>query len=152
MIEMQRLRATVGAIIHKKGTVLLVKRGTKPFKDYWAIPGGHIDFGETAEQAVIRETKEETGLEIKPIFFRYFDEIIDDYDWHSVVLMFSCSFSGEIKAEKLLDTTLTDAEGVKRTEEITDLKWFSYGEIKDLKMAFRHREILDEWIKKKPIS
>ncbi len=128
----QKPRVTVGAIIHKKGKVLLVKRGTEPFKDYWAIPGGHIDFGETAEQAVIREAKEETGLDIKPRFFRYFDEIIDDYDWHSVVLMFSCDFSGKISFDK---------------KEITDLKWFSYGEIKDLKMAFRHCEILDEWVK-----
>ncbi len=35
------------------------------FKGYWALPGGRVDPGETVEQAVLREIKEETGLEVK---------------------------------------------------------------------------------------
>lgn len=139
----KRTRATVGAIIEKDGKILLVERNTEPFKGYWAIPGGHIDFGEMAEQAIIREAKEETGLDIKPEFFRYFEEIIDECDWHSVVLVFSCDFSGKEIIDKHID-----AEGVKQGE-ITDLKWFDYKEIKNLKLAFKHKEILDEWFSTK---
>jgi 8-oxo-dGTP diphosphatase len=47
------------------GKILLVKRDTVPFKGYWALPGGRVDPGETAGQTVIREVKEETGLDVK---------------------------------------------------------------------------------------
>ena len=44
--------------------ILLVKRGTVPFKGYWALPGGRMDPGENIEQTIIREVKEETGLDV----------------------------------------------------------------------------------------
>lgn len=49
----------------KNGKVLLIKRGLEPFLGQWAIPGGRIEDGETAEQCAIREMKEETGLDIE---------------------------------------------------------------------------------------
>ena len=42
--------------------MLLVKRGKAPFLDYWSLPGGRIEAGESAEQAACRELNEETGL------------------------------------------------------------------------------------------
>lgn len=51
-----------GLILHESGEILLVK--SFKWKDYWTVPGGHIEVGETAENAVTREIKEEVGLDI----------------------------------------------------------------------------------------
>ncbi len=51
-----------GLILHKSGDILLVK--SFKWKDLWTVPGGHIEVGETAENAVKREIKEEVGLDI----------------------------------------------------------------------------------------
>jgi len=54
----------VGAIILDADKILLEKRRNSPGKGKWSIPGGLVDLGETVEEAVIREVKEETGLEV----------------------------------------------------------------------------------------
>lgn len=54
----------VGAIILDGDQILLEKRKNPPGKGKWSVPGGLVDLGETAEQAVIREVKEETELEV----------------------------------------------------------------------------------------
>ena len=57
----------VGAIItDAAGRLLLIKRGHEPGKGQWSIPGGRVEPGETDEQAVIREVREETGLAVRP--------------------------------------------------------------------------------------
>ncbi len=50
---------------NKKGEILFVKRKFPPKKDFWDLPGGFVEFKETAEEAVKREVKEEINLEIK---------------------------------------------------------------------------------------
>ena len=57
----------VGAIIvDAAGRLLLIKRGHEPGMGLWSIPGGRVEPGETDEQAVIREVREETGLVVRP--------------------------------------------------------------------------------------
>ena len=53
--------------------ILLIKRKTRPFVGYWALPGGRMDPDETVEQTIIREVKEETGLEVS------IDSILGEY-------------------------------------------------------------------------
>ena len=57
--------ATAAFIINEKGELLVCRRGKEPAKGTLDLPGGFVDFNETGEEGVIREIKEETGLEIQ---------------------------------------------------------------------------------------
>ncbi len=58
-------RLTVDVIIpNLEGKVLLLSRGHRPFKRFWCLPGGMVEYGETIERAAIREVQEEVGLQI----------------------------------------------------------------------------------------
>jgi 8-oxo-dGTP diphosphatase len=57
----------VGAVLRDdKGRLLLVKRGHEPGAGLWSLPGGRIEPGETDAEALVREMREETGLEVEP--------------------------------------------------------------------------------------
>lgn len=57
----------VGAVIRDgEGRLLLIRRGREPGKGLWSIPGGRVEAGESDEEAVVREVREETGLVVMP--------------------------------------------------------------------------------------
>ena len=56
---------TVDIVILKENDLLLIRRGREPFRGKWALPGGFIEYGETAEEAAVREAAEETGLTVE---------------------------------------------------------------------------------------
>lgn len=56
------IRITVDGVVVRDGKILLIKRGNPPYKGCWALPGGFVEYGETTENAVVREVEEETGL------------------------------------------------------------------------------------------
>jgi 8-oxo-dGTP diphosphatase len=58
--------ACVGAVVNDSaGRLLLIRRGQEPSRGLWSLPGGRVEAGETAEQAVEREVLEETGLRVR---------------------------------------------------------------------------------------
>jgi 8-oxo-dGTP diphosphatase len=54
----------VGAIVHSEGKILLIQRAKEPNRGLWIIPGGLVELGEGLEKAVVREVKEELGIDV----------------------------------------------------------------------------------------
>ena len=75
MAEQQYPEPTCGALIfNPAGKIFLMK--SHKWKDKYVIPGGHIELGEKMEDALKREIKEETGLDVFDIEFLFFQEFI----------------------------------------------------------------------------
>jgi 8-oxo-dGTP diphosphatase len=55
----------VGAIVLEKGEILLVRRDHAPALGQWSLPGGRVEWGEALREAVVREVREETGIDIE---------------------------------------------------------------------------------------
>ena len=89
----------VGALIFNRDKILLVERGKEPLKGYWSLPGGVLEVGETLEQGIVREVREETGLKVKPLkVLEIFERIIrDDHgapEYHYVLIDYVCRVTG----------------------------------------------------------
>jgi mutator protein MutT len=76
-INYRNSRPTVTALVLRKNKLLLVKRAKAPFSGWWDLPGGFIERGETAEQALRRELKEETGL--RAFHIKFFGTYVGTY-------------------------------------------------------------------------
>ncbi|MDH7600989.1 MAG: NUDIX hydrolase [Armatimonadota bacterium] len=103
--------AAVSAVIVQDGQILLVKRGAEPNKGLWSLPGGAIELGETASDALVREVMEETGLKVEPLHVAYVHDVIQRVDqtviWHYVIISYFASVvSGCVQAS-------SDAEAVE---------------------------------------
>ena len=127
-------QATVGAIIVAwdgyAPRILLTRRNIEPFRGQWCLPGGHIERYEPAREAIIREVREETGLEFEARFFACFDEIIPERDIHAVVMVFEGPGTGTLNAHR---------------GEVSETGWFSVDEARSLPLAFTHNQILDAY-------
>jgi 8-oxo-dGTP diphosphatase len=89
----------VGAVVVRDGRALIVKRGHEPRKGEWSLPGGLVNLGESLVDAVRREVKEETGLDVHPgPIVETFDRVHRDPDgrirYHFVIIDFVCESPG----------------------------------------------------------
>lgn len=119
----------VGVVIVCNGRILLEKRKNEPGKDKWSIPGGLVELGERVEQTVIREVKEETGLEVeKP-------EHID------VVSNLEMDEKGRIKYHFVIIDYFVKLKGgkLKASSDAAELRWVEFDEVEkyDLTKIFR---------------
>jgi len=57
--------AAAGVVLNPAGDVLLVRRAIEPFRDHWALPAGYQEIDERPEETVVREVREEAGLEVE---------------------------------------------------------------------------------------
>ena len=121
----------VGAVIVQDGRLLIVKRGVEPGKDKWSIPGGAVDLGEEIRDAVVREAKEESGLDI---------QIIEERPMDAVDSIFIDS-EGHFKYHYILLQFLSYPKGgtLKPSSDVLDAKWVPLDEVEkyDLTKSFR---------------
>lgn len=110
-----------------KYKVLLIQRKHEPYKDHWAFPGGFVDQDEVADQAVLRELKEETGLEVAHMSrLDVFDKVGRDPRGRTVTVAYTCILDQPATA-----TALDDA---------ADARWFDIHTLPPL--AFDHDEMM----------
>lgn len=94
----------VGALIFRDDHILLVRRANPPLQGEWSIPGGLVETGETTKEAIVREVREETGLDVEPVkLVEVFERILRDQDasveYHFVLIDYLCRvISGEAYA------------------------------------------------------
>jgi ADP-ribose pyrophosphatase YjhB (NUDIX family) len=114
--------------IETKG-IILIKRKNPPYG--WAIPGGFVDYGETLEEAALREAKEETDLDVKLIKqFHTYSEPNRDPRQHTISTIYIAKAKGIPQAK----------------DDALDIGIFTESNLPD-EIAFDHRSILSDYFK-----
>lgn len=113
---------------------ILIKRKNDPYKDCWALPGGFVEYGESVENAAIREAKEETSIdvELKELVNVYSDPDRDPRR-HTITVAYTAK--GDMNARKAED----DAK---------DIDVFSCEKLDEINIAFDHEKIIKDCLKK----
>ena len=127
---------TVGALIFNTENKILLVRSHK-WRDKYVIPGGHIELGETNLKALIREIKEETGLDIYDIEYIGFQEFIyDEAFWkmrHYIFFDYVCK---------------TDGTKVELNSESEEYVWVTLEEANNFDVEPYTLRTIDEYMKK----
>jgi O-acetyl-ADP-ribose deacetylase (regulator of RNase III)/ADP-ribose pyrophosphatase YjhB (NUDIX family) len=123
---------TVDAIIELPEGIVVIKRSNPPFG--WALPGGFVDYGESLEDAVIREAKEETSLDLTEVKqFHTYSDPKRDPRFHTIGTVFTAKAKGIPKAG----------------DDAADFKIIKLSQIEKLEFAFDHKKILQDYISSK---
>ncbi len=122
----------VGAVIIKDDEVVLIKRGQAPLKGHWSLPGGAQKVGETAKEAVVRETLEETGLKVIPIRLLTVVDIIERDD------------HGAIRHHYTVADYLCEVTGgaLKAGGDAADARWVAKGKLDEMDLTPKAREVI----------
>jgi 8-oxo-dGTP diphosphatase len=121
----------VSAAIFRNGLVLIVRRARPPADGIYTLPGGAVELGETLAEAVVREVREETSLEVEPVRLAGYRQVIgrDDaglIERHFVILPFAARWrSGEVSLNEELTEARwlepTELSGMKTTEGLAEI-------------------------------
>jgi mutator protein MutT len=116
-------------IINESGKVLILKRANTAEGDgKWCLPGGNIEYGETADEAMVREIKQETSLNCTDTKFLFFLESLPsrESELHYINFVYKCSADGKVKLNY----------------ESSDHAWINLADLPDYIIAFKNDEIL----------
>ncbi len=113
---------------------ILIKRKNDPYKNCWALPGGFVEYGESVENAAIREAKEETSIdvELKDLVNVYSDPDRDPRG-HTVTIAY---------------TAKGDMNNRKADDDACDIGIFSAEKLDEIELAFDHYKIIKDCLKK----
>jgi len=129
--------ATVGAlIVNDKGEVLMVR--SKKWGEKYTVPGGHIELGERAEDAIRREVKEETGLDSEPVELLIVQQAIYPKDYHKhehfIFMDYVCKAkSNDVKLDG---------------RELQEYIWISPGQALKLDLEEYTRNFVEKYVEK----
>ena len=113
---------------------ILIKRKNNPFKDYWALPGGFVEYGESVETAAIREAKEETSIDVELVdLVNVYSKPDRDPRGHTVTVAY---------------TARGDFSSKRADSDAKDIGIFSKDEIDEIDIAFDHRQIIEDCLNK----
>lgn len=144
------IRLRVAGIIQNSKKEILFVRQMKKKHSYWLLPGGGIEYGESAVDALKRELKEELNLIVKKTDFLIFNECVGPYGQrHLIQIVFLVKIKKikpdlEIKDKTILEFGFFSLEAIKKLEIRPDLKnYLSKGKFKI------NPFIKSEWIEQK---
>lgn len=126
-------KTATAIITYPENKILLIKRSTRPFVGYWALPGGRSELGEDVAQTVVREVKEETGLDVAIVnkLGEYHEQGVQaglEYDYYPTCFVVK-PVGGEVK---------------KQESEIEEIKLFSLDALPEL--AFEHSQMVKDYV------
>ena len=123
---------TVDVIIELPEGIVIIQRSNPPFG--WALPGGFVDYAESLEDAVIREAKEETDLDLTQVKqFHTYSDPARDLRFHTIGTVF-----------------IAKAKGIpKAGDDAADIKVIKLSQIEKHEFAFDHKKILTDYLKLK---
>lgn len=110
----------VGAIAVQGDEILLIRRGHGPAAGEWSVPGGKVEPGELLASAVLRELREETGVDAVCGPFVGWVERIDD-DYHYVIMDF--------------EVTVMSTDDPVAGSDATEAEWFALGRLDELNLV-----------------
>lgn len=141
-MEMEiRPRVRVAGILIENNKILLIEH-KKNDKKYWLIPGGGVDWGESTAEALIREYKEETNLDVTVDKFLFLSETIaPDKEKHVINLYFKVKKDENSKAEMILGDEIN----------LNDLRFVSKDEIENIKIYPNIKEQIKQLLYEKEI-
>lgn len=120
---------TVDAIIEINGGIILIERSNPPFG--WALPGGFVDYGESLEDAVRREAKEETNVDLEDVVqFHTYSDPKRDPRFHTIGTVFTARAKGKPKAG----------------DDAAAFKIVKFDELLKLDYAFDHKKIIEDYV------
>jgi ADP-ribose pyrophosphatase YjhB (NUDIX family) len=119
----------IGAVIIQDGKIALIKRGNEPSKGKWTIPGGLVELGESLDAAVIRETKEETCLDVdNPCLI----DVVDNVDLDE---------QGKIKYHYIIIDYLVHVKAgeIQAASDAAELRLVPFGEVENYNLTASFR-------------
>ncbi len=133
MAKIEKIVVGVAAVIwNQAGQVLLIRRTKEPRIGQWSLPGGKVERGERLEEALCREIREETGLEVEILGLAGVAETIDDA---------GAGAAGSHYV--LIDYGVRAVSGQARAaSDAADATWFDYTDLADLPLWDETRRII----------